>query len=197
MQKIITEKQLKNGKSLFLMQADISAFVGGALINPTNPQMSFTHGTSWQILQLEKKIMGNMAGGTSEIQTACKKWVQDYGEISAEKPAYTLLKDISKAFPFQAIIHTVVPIFTGQYIDDLLLWKTIMKALDLADLLEMHSVGIPVIPNWNARAAASYLVRGAVDYLLTRESDLHSIHFLVEDESVAKIYLQDMEKFQQ
>jgi O-acetyl-ADP-ribose deacetylase (regulator of RNase III) len=192
MQKIITEKRLKNGKSVFLMQAEISAFVGDVIINPTNPGMSLTYGTGRAILQLEKKIIGHQSGSASPIQTACKNWVRQYGEISAEKPAYTMVDD----FPFQAIIHTVVPTYTGQAVDDYGLWPMLRKSLDLADLLEMHSFGIPMIPNWPAAAVANLAIRGVVDYLLTRESDLHSIHFLLEDASAAKVYLQYMENFQ-
>ncbi|NSW51899.1 MAG: macro domain-containing protein [Anaerolineae bacterium] len=189
MGKILAKRFVTKDKSLAIVGGDIFEFVGDALLNPTNPEMVMNNDVGRKITRMEMQSGSSLhVGGT---QWACAQWIAKHGEISQEKPAFTM----TESLPFQTIIHTVYPPFRSSLEEQSKLWHTIRKALDLADLLMLHSIGIPPIPNWPVTTAANILIFGCVDYLRTRDSSIFTITLLVNNDAASQSYAQLLEDY--
>lgn len=190
MQVKLRERTFRNGKTVTILKADLLECVVDGILLGASPSLQLNAGLGKRIAALDRQVNRDAAGysGYVGIQEACQRWVAKFGEVSAEKPAYTSTWEL----PFQTVIHTVPPAWNHQPEATTEGYDMLRQALDLADLLYLRSVAIsPQLfanSGYPAEKIAYVLVGGAMEYLKTRDAAIDSILVIVSADDDAHLY---------
>lgn len=117
-------------RELVLTVGDLLSANVDVIVNPAETTLQPQSGLSQQISQ--------QAG--AQLQRDSEQLIREYGAIDAGMAVYTSAGDM----PYKAIIHAVVP---GQAVDDAqrLLQQALSRSLQLCDMNEWGSIGLPAI----------------------------------------------------
>jgi O-acetyl-ADP-ribose deacetylase (regulator of RNase III) len=130
MNQFIIEQILESGKHLQLIRGDITEERVDAIVNAANAHLQHGGGVAGAISR----------NGGPEIQIESDAWIQKYGPISHQSPAYTS----GGKLPCRYVIHVVGPVW-GEGEEDQKMDLAIRGALRLGDKLGLASITFPAI----------------------------------------------------
>ena len=130
MNQLIREQILESGKHLQLIRGDITEERVDAIVNAANAHLQHAGGVAGAISR----------NGGPEIQIESDAWIQKFGPISHQSPAYTS----GGKLPCRYVIHVVGPVW-GEGEEDHKLDQAIRGALRLGDKLGLASISFPAI----------------------------------------------------
>jgi O-acetyl-ADP-ribose deacetylase (regulator of RNase III) len=130
MNQFIIEQSLESGKHLQLIRGDITEERVDAIVNAANAHLQHGGGVAGAISR----------NGGPEIQIESDAWIQKYGPISHQSPAYTS----GGKLPCRYVIHVVGPVW-GEGEEDQKMDLAIRGALRLGDKLGLASITFPAI----------------------------------------------------
>lgn len=130
MNSILVEKKFPSGKSLQIVQGDITAEEVDAIVNAANEQLAHGGGVAWAI---SKK-------GGATIQKESDEWIRKHGPVSHAHPAWTS----GGTLPAKYVIHAVGPIW-GDGDEDKKLQDAVTGSLQVANELKCKSLSMPAI----------------------------------------------------
>lgn len=154
MNRILEEKEFTHGRSLQLVQGDLTMEAVDAIVNAANSQLQHGGGVAGAIAKR----------GGPEIQTQSDAWVRENGPVSHDSPAFTGAGNL----PSRYVIHAVGPVW-GEGNEDKKLHTAVSKSLLLADKLEVSSIAFPAISTgifgFPKDRAAGVIMNATGDYL--------------------------------
>lgn len=130
MNQLIREQILESGMHLQLIQGDITEERVDAIVNAANAHLQHAGGVAGAISR----------NGGPEIQIESDAWIQKFGPISHQSPAYTS----GGKLPSRYVIHVVGPVW-GEGEEDHKLDQAIRGTLRLGDKLGLASISFPAI----------------------------------------------------
>ena len=176
MNKLISETKFKSGKVMQIISGDITKESVDAIVNAANAYLQHGGGVAGVI---------SLNGGPL-IQIESDSWIEKYGPVRHETPAYTGGGDL----PCQYVIHAVGPVW-GEGDADKKLAAAISGSLKLGDQLGLASISIPAISTgifgFPKERAAMIILKEIIDYCgEPYGTSLELIRLvLFDDESVA------------
>jgi O-acetyl-ADP-ribose deacetylase (regulator of RNase III) len=175
MNQLIREYYFELGQHLQLVQGDITHEQVDAIVNAANSYLQHGGGVAGAI---------SLKGG-SHIQEESDAWLEEYGPVKHETPAYTSGGMLACRY----VIHTVGPVW-GEGDEDVNLEKAISGTLKLGDQLGIRSIALPAISTgifgFPKSRAASIIFQVFKDYFGNHpESNMKLIRLILfEKESV-------------
>lgn len=130
MNSVLAEKQLASGRTLQIVQGDITIETADAIVNAANEQLQHGGGVARAISQ---------KGGPA-IQNESDEWIRRRGPVTHSHPAWTSGGDL----PAKYVIHAVGPVW-GDGDEDTKLAAAVTGALRAADELKCETVSMPAI----------------------------------------------------
>lgn len=130
MNQLMREQILESEMHLQLIRGDITEERVDAIVNAANAHLQHGGGVAGAISR----------NGGPEIQIESDAWVQKFGPISHQSPAYTN----GGKLPCRYVIHVVGPVW-GEGEEDHKLDQAIRGALRLGDKLGLASISFPAI----------------------------------------------------
>ncbi len=115
---------------LSLIHGDLTHQKVDAIVNASNPRLRHGGGVAHLILRRGGKV----------IDEESKAWLQEHGQLTHTKPAYTSGGDLDCSY----IIHAVGPVW-GRGDEDDKLKSAILSSLELAEELEIESIAFSAI----------------------------------------------------
>ncbi len=122
MNRVLLETNLTGGRTLQMVQGDLTQESVDAIVNAANSQLQHGGGVAGAIVRR----------GGPQIQAESEAWVREHGPVSHAKPAITR----SGSLPCRYIIHAVGPVW-GEGDEDAKLSAAIHGALAAADRLKI------------------------------------------------------------
>jgi len=130
MNAVVEEVSLPSGVLLQLVQGDITLEKTDAIVNAANRYLQHGGGLAWAIVQR----------GGDVIQDESDAWIEKYGPVSHESPAWTSGGGLAAKY----VIHAVGPIW-GEGDEDAKLMMATAGALRVASELQLTSLSLPAI----------------------------------------------------
>lgn len=154
MNRILVEQELAPGRTLQLVQGDLTTEAVDAIVNAANSQLQHGGGVAGAIARR----------GGPEIQAQSDAWVRENGPVTHDSPAYTG----AGSMPCRYVIHAVGPVW-GEGNEDEKLRTAVSKTIQLADELEVSSIAFPAISTgifkFPKERAAGVILNTIGDYL--------------------------------
>jgi O-acetyl-ADP-ribose deacetylase (regulator of RNase III) len=130
MNKFFEQFKITSETSLLILRGDITQERVGAIVNAANAFLQHGGGVAGAI---------SLRGGPV-IQEESDLWIEKYGPISHDSPAYTSAGKL----PCQYVIHAVGPVW-GEGDEDKKLSSAVAGSMVLADHLGVTSIAFPAI----------------------------------------------------
>ena len=186
MNSVARRADLPDGRSLEIVQGDITEEQVDAIINAANEHLA--HG-------------GGVAGiisrkGGPRIQAESDAWVRQHGPVSHSQPAYTSGGNL----PSRYVIHAVGPIW-GQGDEDRKLADAVRGSLELAEQLGLESLAMPAISTgiygFPKERAARIILKTILDSLKTGQfAHLRRIRLVLYDTPTVEIFSGEFDRVQ-
>ena len=172
MNRVLEEHHLPMGRSLQLVQGDLTVEAVDAIVNAANSNLQHGGGVAGAIVRR----------GGPEIQAQSDAWVNEHGPISHNKPAYTR----AGSLPSRYVIHAVGPEW-GDGDEDKKLNNAVSASLQLADKLEISSIAFPAISTgifgFPKERAAGVILDGIKEYFAENpESGIEQVRITLYDQ---------------
>lgn len=130
MNQTLKEFTFPSGRSLQLIQGDITTESVDAIVNAANSRLAHGAGVAGAILRK----------GGPVIQVESDQWVREHGPVNHDEPAYTSAGNL----PCRYVIHSVGPQW-GEGDEQAKLASAVSGSLKLADQLSLASVALPAL----------------------------------------------------
>ena len=179
MNSILREKTLPNGQVFKIIQGDITTEVVDAIVNAANKRLEHGAGVAWAI---------SRAGGP-RIQIESAEWVEQYGLVSHEEPAYTSAGKLACKY----VIHAVGPVY-GDGEEDAQLDAAVRGSLWRANQLNVTSIAMPAIStgiyNFPKERAAKVIIHAIEAYFAENPaSTVKLMHLILFDQHTVEAFL--------
>ncbi len=179
MNKTILEHTLPNGKKIKIVEGDITTSEVDAIVNAANSHLQHGGGVAWAI---------SRRGGAA-IQRESNIWVQKYGAVSHQNPAWTS----GGAMPCKYVIHAVGPVW-GDGDEDAKLRDAVSGSLRVASELELASLALPAISTGIfgfPKERAAKIIFSTIEQYLTENTtaSLSDVRLILFGEADARLYL--------
>ncbi len=179
MNRVLAGRHLPGGQALEIVQGDITAETGDAIVNAANEHLLHGAGVAGAIQR---------AGGPV-IQQESQEWVRRHGLVSHAHPAWTSAGKLAAKY----VIHAVGPVW-GAGDEDASLAAAIHGSLGVADELKLASISFPAISTGIfgfPRERAARVILSAIEEYFTREtSGIRSVRIVLLDEATLNAFLQ-------
>lgn len=180
MNQLISEYLLESGPLLQLVHGDITQEKVDAVVNAANAYLQHGAGVARAISKY----------GGPKIQQECDSWVDNYGPVTHENPAYTS----GGRLPCRYVIHAVGPVW-GEGDEEAKLQKTILGTLNLGEELGVKSMAFPAISTgifgFPKMLAARVMFQVIKDYFSNHpESNIEIIRLILFDEKSVEAFEQ-------
>src|SRR5689334_9334103 len=130
MNTVLVEHILPSGKTIQIVQGDITIEEVDAIVNAANEHLQHGGGVAWSI---SKK-------GGSSIQKESETWIRQHGRVPHSTPAWTS----GGLLPAKYVIHAVGPVW-GEGNEDNKLESAVIGSLRVAEELKCSSIAMPAI----------------------------------------------------
>lgn len=185
MHTVLAEKKSTAGRSLQIVQGDITAEEVDAIVNAANEQLAHGGGVAWAI---SKK-------GGPKIQEESDEWIRRRGLVSHAHPAWTS----GGLLPAKFVIHAVGPVWGETADDDQNLAAAVTGSLQTADELKCESISMPAISTgifgFPKERAAGIIFKAVAEYFKkSPNSSLKKIRIVLFDRSTIDAFLGEWEK---
>lgn len=184
MNRILREHKFSIGRTLQLVEGDLTSEAVDAIVNAANSQLQHGGGVAGAISRR----------GGPEIQAQSNSWVREYGPVSHGSPAYTG----AGSLPCRYVIHAVGPMW-GEGDEDEKLHTAVSKSLQLADELGVSSISFPALSTgifgFPKERAAGVILSAIGDYLLnTPVSGIKQVRITLYDQTTMDAFLKVWQK---
>ena len=177
MNTILKEHILPTGKSLQIVQGDITLEEVDAIVNAANEYLQHGGGVAWAIVRR----------GGEVIQKESDKWIKQNGLVSHTHPAWTSGGDL----PAKYIIHAVGPVW-GDGDEDKKLADAVTGSLRVADELKCSSIAMPAISTgifgFPKDRAAEIIFQTIEEYLNKNKSELKVVRITLLDQATIDVF---------
>lgn len=161
MNKFFEQFKITSETSLLILRGDITQERVGAIVNAANAFLQHGGGVAGAI---------SLRGGPV-IQEESDLWIEKYGPISHDSPAYTSAGKL----PCQYVIHAVGPVW-GEGDEDKKLSSAVAGSMVLADHLGVTSIAFPAI----STGVFGFPIDRAARVILEEIGNYFRIHSLTE-----------------
>jgi O-acetyl-ADP-ribose deacetylase (regulator of RNase III) len=170
MNAVVEEVFLPSGVLLQLVQGDITLEKTDAIVNAANRYLQHGGGLAWAIVQR----------GGDVIQDESDAWIEKYGPVSHESPAWTSGGGLAAKY----VIHAVGPIW-GEGDEDTKLAMATAGALRVASELRLISLSLPAISTgifgFPKQRAAGVILTTLRAYLAEHPTSLRLVRLVLYD----------------
>jgi O-acetyl-ADP-ribose deacetylase (regulator of RNase III) len=179
MSQTIMRRTLLSGKTLSILQGDITEQAVDAIVNAANPQLIHGGGVAGAIARR----------GGPLIQAQSDRWVREHGPLSHDQVAITDAGEL----PCRYVIHAVGPKW-GEGDEDAKLHASITSVLDTASEREFASLALPAISTgifgFPKARAAKILLETTMAFLADHpHSSLQEIRFVLFDQPTLQAFV--------
>ena len=181
---ILGQYQLAARQEVSLIQGDLTLQKVDAIVNAANPRLRHAGGVAAMILR----------NGGRVINEESQAWLQEHGEVTHEKPAYTSGGKLACRY----VIHAVGPIW-GRGDEDAKLSAAITGTLELADELHLSSIAFSAISTgifgFPKKRAARVFYQSLMSYFTEHsKSQLTDIRMVTYDDPTSEAFQKVWEK---
>ncbi len=178
MNKTIRRIGLGSGKVLKINFGDITEEDVDAIVNAANKYLQHGGGVAGEI---------SLKGGR-QIQIESDEWIEKYGPVEHDTPAYTAGGNLLPRY----IIHAVGPVW-GEGEEDIKLGEAISGSLRLGDQLQIKTIALPAISTGifgfpKQRAAEVILKQIAAYFDQFPESGLEEVRLTLFDQESLSVF---------
>ncbi len=179
MNTLLVERTLPTGRTIQIVQGDITTEEVDAIVNAANEHLQHGGGVAWAI---SKK------GGPS-IQKESDAWVRHHGRVSHARPAWTS----GGLLPAKHVIHAVGPAW-GDGDEDKKLESAVTGSLQVADELRCSSIAMPAISTGIygfPKDRAARIIFSAIEkyFLENSSSGLKTIKLVLFDQQTVNVFV--------
>jgi len=179
MNRILVEHILDSGQRLQIVQGDLTQERVDAIVNAANEFLQHGGGVAAAIARR----------GGAQIQAESNAWVQEFGPVRHDAPAYTQAGNL----PCQYVIHAVGPVW-GEGDEEIKLAAAVAGSLSLADRLKLTSIAFPAISTgifgFPKVVAAEVILTSIEDYCVKNpDSGLMEIRLTLFDQPTIEAFL--------
>ena len=183
MKAVLKERDLQAGKTIQIVQGDITTEEVDAIVNAANEQLQHGGGVAWAI---SKK-------GGPAIQEESDTWVRQNGPVPHDHPAWTS----GGHLPAKYVIHAVGPVW-GDGNEARKLSDAVTGSLRRADELKCSSIAMPAISTgifgFPKDRAAEIILAAIVSYYTENPSSgLNLVKLVLFDPSTVNAFLKTWE----
>lgn len=182
MNSVLAEGALPGGRTLQLVQGDITTETVDAIVNAANETLQHGGGLAAAI---------SRSGGPA-IQEESDEWVRRRGRVSHEQPAWTS----GGRLPARYVIHAVGPVW-GLGDEDARLAAAVRGSLEVADGLHCASVALPAISTgifgFPKERAARIILEVIPAYFREAESGIRLVRLTLLDRPTVDAFRQAWE----
>jgi O-acetyl-ADP-ribose deacetylase (regulator of RNase III) len=181
---VLEEIKLKTGQWIQIVEGDITEDSVDAIVNAANAHLQHGAGVAGAISRK----------GGAVIQSESKSWVEQYGPVSHELPAWTSAGSLNASY----IIHAVGPVWgEGDEVEKLR--SAIIGTLRRADELECKTLAIPAISTgifgFPKDRAAKVILKTVHDYLSeSTNSELNRIRLTMIDPETISVFMDALDE---
>ncbi len=172
MNTLVKETTLGAGRTLQLVQGDISLETTDAIVNAANEHLRHGAGVAGAILRR----------GGPDIQAESDAWVQTHGPVPHDAPAWTS----GGRLPCRYVIHAVGPAW-GEGDEEAKLAAAVTGSLRVADELGLESIAFPAISTgifgFPKERAAGVILSSIRAYFTTNQSSINLVRLVLYDDS--------------
>jgi O-acetyl-ADP-ribose deacetylase (regulator of RNase III) len=178
MNTVLAEKKFPSGRTLQLVQGDLTIEEVDAMVNAANERLQHGGGVAWAI---SKK-------GGAAIQKESDEWIRRHGPVSHAHPAWTS----GGALPARYVIHAVGPVW-GDGDEDKKLSDAVKGSLRTADELNCTSLSMPAISTgifgFPKERAAGIIFSAVNGYFTARaDSTLKLVRIVLFDDATVRVF---------
>ena len=167
---VVEEISFPSGVLLQLVQGDLTLEMTDAIVNAANRYLQHGGGLAWAIVQR----------GGEVIQDESDAWIEKYGPVSHESPAWTSGGGLAAKY----VIHAVGPIW-GEGDEDTKLAMATAGALRVASELRLISLSLPAISTgifgFPKQRAAGVILTTLRAYLAEHPTSLRLVRLVLYD----------------
>lgn len=178
MNQVIWETKLPGGRSLQIVQGDLTEERVDAIVNAANRHLAHGGGVAGAIVRR----------GGRQIQAESDAWVAQHGPVPHETPAFTF----AGSLPCRYVIHAVGPVW-GEGDEDAKLAAAVAGSLRRGDELGLKSLSLPAISTgifgFPIERAAGIICTSILDYFTgTPESGIYQVRIVILDQGAVNLF---------
>jgi len=178
MNNVLKERTLPTGRTIQIVQGDITIEEVDAIVNAANEHLQHGGGVAWAI---SKK-------GGSAIQQESDAWIREHGLVPHSAPAWTSGGNL----PAKYVIHAVGPIW-GDGDEDNKLSHAVIGSMRVADELKCKSIAMPAISTgifgFPKDRAAGILFAGIEKYFESNASGIKIVKLVLFDQFSIDVFI--------
>src|SRR6266540_4680195 len=180
MNTVLAEYKLITGRTVQIVQGDITIEEVDAIVNAANEHLQHGGGVAWAI---SKK-------GGPTIQKESDVWVRKHGSVPHARPAWTS----GGLLPAKYVIHAVGPVW-GDGDEDNKLESAVTGSLRVADELKCSSIAMPAISTgiygFPKERAAGIIFSAIENYFVENlSSELKIVKLVLFDQPTVDVFTQ-------
>jgi O-acetyl-ADP-ribose deacetylase (regulator of RNase III) len=180
MNHVLLETKLAGGRTLQMVQGDLTQESVDAIVNAANSQLQHGGGVAGAIVRR----------GGPQIRAESEAWVREHGPVSHAEPAITR----GGSLPCRYIIHAVGPVW-GEGDEDAKLSAAVNGALAAADRLKLATMAIPAISTGIfgfPKERAARIILGTIQayFKQMKGSGLKTVRLILYDRSTIQAFQQ-------
>ena len=180
MNSVLVERSISTGRTLQIVQGDITTEVVDAIVNAANEYLQHGGGVAWAIA----------SKGGNIIQEESDKWIKQNGPVSHARPAWTS----GGALAAKYVIHAVGPVW-GDGDEDRKLVDAVSGSLRVADELKLRSIAMPAISTgifgFPKDRAAGIIFSAIENYFIEiKDSAVQIVRLVLFDDATIKPFLE-------
>jgi O-acetyl-ADP-ribose deacetylase (regulator of RNase III) len=179
MNAVLKELVLPKGKTLQIVQGDITTEKVDAIVNAANENLAHGGGVAWAISK----------NGGPLVQQESDEWIRKHGPVSHTHPAWTS----GGLLPAKYIIHAVGPVW-GSGGEDQKLSDAVMGSFHVADELKCKSVSLPAISTGIfgfPKDQAARIIFSSINEYFARNQDsgIQQIRIILFDVATLQVFM--------
>jgi len=183
MNNVLKEHIFPTGKTIQIVQGDITIEEVDSIVNAANEHLQHGGGVAWAILK---------KGGRA-IQQESDAWIREHGPVSHSAPAWTSGGNL----PAKYVIHAVGPVW-GDGDEDKKLSDAVTGSLRVADELKCESVALPAISTgifgFPKERAAGIIFTNIEKYFSDHPSStVKTVKLVLFDQSSVDVFINDLQ----
>ncbi len=179
MNRVLEKRVLPTGQMLQIVEGDITEEATDAIVNAANAYLQHGGGLAGQI----KK-----AGGPI-IQEESNAWIDTWGCVSHERPAWTSGGNLHAKY----VIHAVGPKW-GDGDEAMKLSAAVRGSLEVADELHCESIALPALSTgvygYPVRRAAKVITSAIREYFADTSSGINQVRIVLLDSGMSFEFLE-------
>ncbi len=176
MNTLLEETPLSVGRTLQLVQGDITLETTEAIVNAANERLRHGAGVAGTISRR----------GGPDIQAESDAWVRAHGPVPHDAPAWTS----SGQLPCRFVIHAVGPVWGGGE-EDAKLMAAVTGSLRVADELGLASIAFPAISTGIfgfPKERAAEVILSAIRAYFNKASGIQLVRLVLYDASTVAVF---------